>query len=46
VFSWIDFVFPVGVVGFIILVFKMAAKGNNLIPLKDPKLQRGLDFHL
>jgi len=45
-FSWIDFVFPIGVVGVIILVFKMAAKGNNLIPLKDPKLQRGLDFHL
>jgi hypothetical protein len=45
-FSWIDLVFPIAVVGLIILVFNMKAKRENLIPIGDPKLQRGLDFHL
>ena len=45
-FSWIDLVFPIAVVGIIILVFNMKAKKANLIPIGDPKLQRGLDFHL
>lgn len=45
-FSWIDLVFPIAVVGIIILVFNMKAKKENLIPIGDPKLQRGLDFHL
>ncbi len=45
-FSWIDLVFPIAVVGLIILVFNMKAKKENLIPIGDPKLQRGLDFHL
>jgi len=45
-FSWIDLVFPIAAVGLIILVFNMKAKTENLIPVGDPKLQRGLDFHL
>jgi hypothetical protein len=45
-FSWIDFVFPIAVVGIIILVFNMKAKKENLVPIGDPKLKRGLDFHL
>jgi hypothetical protein len=45
-FSWIDFVFPISVVGIIILVFNMKAKKENLVPIGDPKLKRGLDFHL
>ncbi|MBE0572567.1 MAG: quinol:cytochrome C oxidoreductase [Ignavibacteriaceae bacterium] len=45
-FSWIDLVFPIAAVGLIILVFNMKAKKDNLIPIGDPKLQRGLDFHL
>ncbi|HSW54212.1 MAG TPA: hypothetical protein VLH59_03920 [Ignavibacteriaceae bacterium] len=45
-FSWIDLVFPIAAVGLIILVFNMKAKRENLIPIGDPKLQRGLDFHL
>ncbi|HEY6437513.1 MAG TPA: quinol:cytochrome C oxidoreductase, partial [Ignavibacteriaceae bacterium] len=45
-FSWIDLVFPIAVVGLLILVFNMKAKKENLIPIGDPKLQRGLDFHL
>jgi len=45
-FSWIDLVFPIAVVGFVILIFSMKAKKNNIIPVGDPKLKRGLDFHL
>ncbi|MCU0332793.1 MAG: quinol:cytochrome C oxidoreductase [Ignavibacteriaceae bacterium] len=45
-FSWIDLVFPIAAVGLIILVFNLKAKKENLIPIGDPKLQRGLDFHL
>ena len=45
-FSWIDLVFPIAAIGLIILVFNMKAKTENLIPVGDPKLQRGLDFHL
>jgi len=46
IFSWIDFVFPIAVAGLLILVFNSKAKKENLIPIGDPKLQRGLDFHL
>jgi len=46
VFSWTDLVFPVAVVGFIIIIFYMKAKKENLMPIGDPKLKRGLDFHL
>jgi len=46
VFSWIDLVFPVAAVGFVIIIFNMKAKKENLIPIGDPKLKRGLDFHL
>ena len=45
-FSWIDFVFPVAIVGLVILVFSFKAKKENLMPIGDPKFQRGLDFHL
>jgi len=30
----------------VIVVFNMNAKKYNLVPVKDPKLQRGLDFSL
>ena len=45
-FSWIDFVFLVAVVGLIIVMFTVNAKKYNLVPIGDPKLQRGLDFTL
>jgi len=45
-FSWIDLVFPIAVVGIVILIFNLKAKKENIIPIGDPKLQRGLDFHL
>jgi len=46
VFSWIDLVFPFFIVGVVILIFKAKAARNNLLPVGDPKLKRGLDFHL
>jgi hypothetical protein len=32
--------------GVLALVFSFNAKGRNLIPVKDPKLQRAMEFHL
>ncbi len=46
VFSWIDLVFPIAGTGLVIFVFAFAAKKANLIPIGDPKLKRGIDFHL
>lgn len=46
IFSWIDLVFPVAITGIVILIFNLKAKKENLIPIGDPKLKRGLDFHL
>ena len=45
-FSWSDLVFPIAVVGLLMVVFSSMAKKYNLIPVGDPKLQRGLDFQL
>lgn len=45
-FSWMDLVFPVAVVGFVMIIFKMMMNKYNLIPVRDPKLQRGLDYSL
>jgi hypothetical protein len=46
IFSFYEIGFPVLIVGVIILVFYAQAKKYNLVPIGDPKLQRGLDFHL
>lgn len=46
IFSWIDLVFPVAAIGIVIILFTFKAKNNNLIPIGDPKLQKGLNFHL
>jgi hypothetical protein len=46
VFSWIDLVFPISGLGLVIFIFTFAAKKANLIPVGDPKLKRGIDFHL
>lgn len=46
VFSYFEIAFPVFAVGILILVFSHQAKKHNMIPVGDPKLQRGLDFHL
>lgn len=45
-FSWMDIVYPVALVGFVMLIFRVMTIKYNLIPVKDPKLQRGLDYSL
>jgi len=45
-FSWIDFVFPLIFIGVIMIVFKKVSEKINLVPVRDPKLERGLNFHL
>ena len=45
-FSWIDFVFPLIFIGVIMIVFKKVSEKTNLVPVQDPKLERGLNFHL
>lgn len=46
VFSFYEIGFPLLIIGVLILVFYAQAKKYNLVPIGDPKLQRGLDFHL
>lgn len=46
VFSFYEIGFPILVIGLIIVVFTIQAKKHNLVPVGDPKLERGLDFHL
>lgn len=45
-FSFYEIGFPVLVIGLLILVFYAQSKKNKILPIGDPKLQRGLDFHL
>jgi len=45
-FSWIDFVYPLIFIGLLMVVFSKMAQKYNLVPIGDPKLQRGLNFHL
>jgi hypothetical protein len=44
--SWTELGFPVLLVGLVMIVFSAKARRNNIIPVGDPKLQRGLDFRL
>lgn len=46
VFSYYELAFPVLAVGLIIVIFSMQAKKYNMVPVGDPKLQRGIDFQL
>jgi hypothetical protein len=46
VFSYYELAFPILSVGLIIVVFAIQAKAFNIVPVGDPKLQRGIDFHL
>lgn len=45
-FSWIDLVFPIAGIGLVVYVFTLQSKKNNLLPIGDPKLKRGINFHL
>jgi hypothetical protein len=44
--SWMDLGFPVLLVGLAIVVLGYKMRRNNLIPIGDPKLERGLSFRL
>lgn len=44
--SWIDFVFPAFAVGLLIVMFHIASKNQNLVPIGDPRLRRGIEFKL
>ncbi|MGE5353136.1 MAG: quinol:cytochrome C oxidoreductase [Acidobacteriota bacterium] len=46
VLGWMEFAFPIAAVGIVIIFFTMKAKNTNIVPIGDPKLQRGLDFRL
>jgi len=45
-FGWFELAFPILVAGIVMVVFGIVSKNKPLIPIGDPKLQRGLDFHL
>lgn len=47
--SWLfllEFAFPMAAIGFLCIVFYLRFKKNNLLPVGDPKLERGLKFKL
>ncbi len=46
IFGWIELGVIILAVGLIIVVFNLAAKNKNLIPIGDPKLKRAMDFRL
>ena len=45
-FSWLDVVYPLAVIGILIILFNLNSKKYNMVPIGDPKLERGLDFRL
>lgn len=45
-FGWQELSFPFIVIGLSMVVFKFGADKKNLMAVKDPKMQAGLDFHL
>jgi len=44
--GWIELGFPLVAAGVIIVALSFLMKRTNLVPVGDPKLQRGLDFRL
>lgn len=45
-FTLIEFIFPIFIVGIIILVIDWKIKRYNILPVGDPKLERGINFRL
>lgn len=45
-FGWQELALPLIIIGVLLVVFNFMAKRSNLIPVGDPKLVRGLKFHL
>ncbi|MDD8017973.1 MAG: quinol:cytochrome C oxidoreductase [Bacteroidota bacterium] len=46
VFSFHELAFPMLTLGLIIVVFAIQSKKYNMVPIGDPKLERGIDFRL
>ncbi|MBW7888471.1 MAG: quinol:cytochrome C oxidoreductase [Bacteroidetes bacterium] len=46
VFGFYEAAFPILSIGIILLVISRRARKYNLVPIGDPKLQRGIDFRL
>jgi len=46
IFGWIEVGFVALSAGIIMVVYYLVANKKNHLPIGDPKLQRGLDFHL
>ncbi len=46
VFGWIEVGFIILAIGIVMVIFYYKAKNTNLVPIGDPKLQRGIDFRL
>ncbi len=44
--SWTEFLMPILPVGLVMLAFALFSRNKNFIPVSDPKLKRGMDFHL
>jgi len=45
-FAWIDLFFPLIVVGAVMLLLTVKMRRHPVMPIGDPKLARGMDFHL
>jgi hypothetical protein len=45
-FSWSELSFPLVVTGLVMIVFRLRAASRNLVPVGDPKMADGLEFHL
>lgn len=46
VLSWFEIGFPFVAIGLVIVLLAYKVKRNNLVPIGDPKLERGLNFRL
>jgi len=46
VLSWMEISFPLFIVGLVIVIFAWKMKRQNVVPVGDPKLERGLEFRL
>lgn len=45
-FSWNEIAIPFLFIGLITVVFALVAKNRNLMAIGDPKIKKGLEFHL
>ena len=44
--GWMEIAYPVVAVGLVLVLFTYKLRRHNLVPVGDPKLERGLTFHL